>query len=1085
MALDEHVNAENMGDALQTYCEENKDFFGDNYVITPIDTDNGTGYLVSYGKNIYADVNNGLSASMIVSPEATIDGLNSVIELKSASINDGNTPAPGTTTYHEYYQAIENGDFSSVPKNAVVSIPSTHAAYAAQLKSQNYSDLDAACGFIQENGGDIRNIGELGFSMSGGSAVDSAAQSIISEKYPNATYRVAECDAVYQELFISGSHQKEYTQEERDLIADKMEIINFIPDENSARYNTASNSYRHEDSASWESHRYNPFSYFKRYEEGGYNSGIYEVNHDDNMRSGYDQHNSYRDLALYGTNTMDWMAGNTNQITNKTSEYGLVGDRKYLNLETGTYDPLPYNPSADYNLYDMSKYTSASKSPIPECDSEIVGKYSALTGIGSSDISYLTNPESQSSLHDPNMVSNLETVSEHMDGIRSCIKSSNFLSSYKGLSFGAGGGGLMGSLMGYIDAYFNAVGALINSMVEETDSITSFAQAYADMDSHYAGKVGDITAIDANGNMSTVDLSKYTSTTSTPSSSTGYAPSSNSRGTTGTSSNISSNEKTEMPQDMEIESENGSVKTEYNDDGTITIKTYDKNGKVISEETTEAYRKPEVQASGMSNAGAAYRPEAPEDSKPISYSRYTQEKDGDKTKYTYYDKNGNIVGETVTNNGKVESSYYDHVDKNGETVRVNYNAPATGNVTPTTSQGQGSSATTSDKTNSSNQEAPASGKNEYVKPGESGSQEATIIFEDDTKTNDSNKTTAPATPSTNADTNTETTGKNEYVKPGESGSQEATIIFEDDTQTNASDNQSVTQPLGTKETNSESNTHKVGAEGGFIGPTEIKKPTYEAKQPQSTNTNAEDAGTHTVGAENGFIGKTTVPNRSTTKTNTPETVAETPNNEELVVDEPVKEAPKQETSTPSTSTSSSSTTSSGSGSHSGGHNHGYTPTPTPAPAAPEPAPIEPEPVPAKPEPVPTPVEPVPTPAPTPAPIINNNNNYYYTNPEPQTPVIEEPVEEPIIVPEEPEPIIEPLPVEPTPTEEVKHKGNAGKVLGTIAGVAAAGAGIAGLAHEASKLMKEADEEEYYYKEEKDKYDKSSEDDSEMDLSDEI
>ena len=199
-----------MNEKIRQFCEAHKNEMKD-YAITEIPTDNGTGYLISYGVATKSDVNNARIAGMIISDEATLDGLNAVVSLKPASggnNGDPNTSNVSVVTYHELYQAVESGDFSMIPSNAIVSLPGKNTA-------DWYYDVDLACDLIEDNGGTIKNIGEMGFSMSGGSAVDSAAKSIISGKYPDATYRVVNCDAVYQEIFISGTHQKEYTEEQR------------------------------------------------------------------------------------------------------------------------------------------------------------------------------------------------------------------------------------------------------------------------------------------------------------------------------------------------------------------------------------------------------------------------------------------------------------------------------------------------------------------------------------------------------------------------------------------------------------------------------------------------------------------------------------------------------------------------------------------------------------------------------------------------------------------------------------------------------------------------------------------------------
>ena len=79
--------------------------------------------------------------------------------------------------------------------------------------------------------------------------------------------------------------------------------------------------------------------------------------------------------------------------------------------------------------------------------------------------------------------------------------------------------------------------------------------------------------------------------------------------------------------------------------------------------------------SSMDTQSSAIRPSKPEgsDITPISYSKFTKKQDNnDNMVYTYYDKNGNVIGEIVKNGSDVVSSYYDYENADGSIVRVNY-----------------------------------------------------------------------------------------------------------------------------------------------------------------------------------------------------------------------------------------------------------------------------------------------------------------------------------------------------------------------------------------------------------------------------
>ncbi|MBR7041903.1 MAG: hypothetical protein IKI04_00210, partial [Bacilli bacterium] len=293
-----------------------------------------------------------------------------------------------------------------------------------------------------------------------------------------------------------------------------------------------------------------------------------------------------------------------------------------FNSTTGSYNPVTYDDymaSASYNPKAFSYLDYISGDDYEITPYEVESAYKELKDIGNVGISYLDNPELQSNLHDPTIVSDLQVVSDHMTAIRNSIKSSSATGSFQGLSFGgSGAGGMLGCIMGYIQAYYNAVGALLSSLTAETDSITSFAQAYADMDADYTNKAGDIMAMDLDGNMKKLDLSTISKPAETPSSGSvnynetgnAYRPSgagTTSGGTAGAVTDKVEDNKGYTRPDLSIkEKEDGTIETEaaYDDDSR-RVTTYDETGSKVDTEITDSSVSPAASATAGAATGAA------------------------------------------------------------------------------------------------------------------------------------------------------------------------------------------------------------------------------------------------------------------------------------------------------------------------------------------------------------------------------------------------------------------------------------------------------------------------------------------------
>ena len=258
---------------------------------------------------------------------------------------------------------------------------------------------------------------------------------------------------------------------------------------------------------------------------------------------------------------------------------------------------------ASYNPIDFSQYIDAEAFDITAYDSSVMETCKPLAGIGAAaGISYLTDPTLQSSLHNQNIVSDLQYVSQSMNEIRSSIQNTKFLSSLQGLTF-RNSEGIPGCLTPIIEAYFQAVGALLATLANETNSIMSYAQACADMDSDYANKAGKISEIDANGNMTSIDPMSYTrptynalNPTTIPAVAAGAAAgAAGAAGAGGTSGGTSGS-----PSAGSNKNDNLIVEPTRNPDGTYTVRKtnpadntvveelYDENGNFISRKTYDA-----------------------------------------------------------------------------------------------------------------------------------------------------------------------------------------------------------------------------------------------------------------------------------------------------------------------------------------------------------------------------------------------------------------------------------------------------------------------------------------------------------------
>lgn len=634
------------------------------------------------------------------------------------------------------------------------------------------------------------------------------------------------------------------------------------------------------------------------------------------------------------------------------------------------------------------------------------------------------------------VLSDLEYVIASMNRIRTFAKniaSSASISS----SFTSN---LLAKAINAIQRYYAYLVNLMESLSNETVAIDSIAEGIADMDSFFETQTPSTPTPEVtSGNIGQPEVSSAESSTATPND----VPS-----LTSTNPNVTTNKyedgsyqiRSTNPQDgstievnydsqgnvlsritrdvngnivetiayagsalagTDLVSQTGSESygaTEQSQSNTVTPAQNSENdnqhtAEVIQESTSEQ----EVYTQNIDKTGSAIRPAAPDGTTPVEYARFKKSVDGNEVTYRYYDKDGNVIGETVTNGGKVSSSYYEYIDENGNKVTVNYD-PSGANV-------EEEQAAPIEVDNSSSKAVIETQEQTQKQAEEDAVKRLALELAREEATND------PDFEYTEAEINELAEEKYKWLQSG-----------------------------GWRE--------------------------YEDRLNGMTQEELQNSAEQSIASD------------TTTVTESPVVEEQQPVEEpEVVVEEP--EVTTTGGNADNDTNDGGKRTSSGGGSYGGGSSPTRTPS-TPVYTEPTKQPVEDK----KPTETVKPVEEV-------KPTQNNTHTdstpkiyNYYSSPTRETsipkvevekPVIDDIIDEPIKeLPDEEEPIISPIKV----NESNKRAGNAGKVLGTIAGIAAAGAGMAGLAYGTNKLMNEKDEEES-----DDEY--SRDDNDEIDLSDRI
>ena len=198
------------------------------------------------------------------------------------------------------------------------------------------------------------------------------------------------------------------------------------------------------------------------------------------------------------------IATNRDVLTSGMLEYVLGLKDSFDTTRAGGYDFIKYDTAtgkfvnADYKeiagqevikIPNLSDINASDSFTIETKTSPVNEKYASLKSIDSIGDASLVEFSSDYGL-----------VRDHMNNIRSLIKSSSFLGGVSNFGFRSSSG-IPGCITKYINAYYDIVGSLLNSISMETESVVSYAEAIVKMDKELAedinkGKSGTITEKD-------------------------------------------------------------------------------------------------------------------------------------------------------------------------------------------------------------------------------------------------------------------------------------------------------------------------------------------------------------------------------------------------------------------------------------------------------------------------------------------------------------------------------------------------------------------------------------------------------------
>ena len=161
--------------------------------------------------------------------------------------------------------------------------------------------------------------------------------------------------------------------------------------------------------------------------------------------------------------------------------------------ETKDYSGIQIQSLIDLDSFDYSfvrnygKTSDTFKSTYAK-DTKVSEKYADLKEI--TDLHFTLGINNS---FDDGMKSNMLYIENSINQIRQQVKQSGFL---QGVSHGTfrSSTGIPGCLNGYIDAYYDIMGQLMDLIVEQTEAIMSYGQAYIDMDADLQRRAEELSA---------------------------------------------------------------------------------------------------------------------------------------------------------------------------------------------------------------------------------------------------------------------------------------------------------------------------------------------------------------------------------------------------------------------------------------------------------------------------------------------------------------------------------------------------------------------------------------------------------------
>ena len=282
-------------DFIENFINDNSNQYGSNPTITVVQ-DNNTGdlgYIISHTK----DYNTGYT---IISPQFLESEIkNAVVEYNPGSVpGDGGRARPcgSQITYKTYMREIMSGDFSTIPENAILTMP----------PMSKYSTVSVSADLLEAMGGDLTNIGYTGFSDSGINALLNSGDAALDPRFDGVKIRAVENDPYNYETYCQMLHNGHYTPEELAKITERIEVYTLIPDDKSVAsivYGKNWGRYNYNDTDKTEVGMRTMYFTMGKLDEYGFKNYIVRI--DSNL-----DHSGYYKLNTKAMNEADFLAGN-------------------------------------------------------------------------------------------------------------------------------------------------------------------------------------------------------------------------------------------------------------------------------------------------------------------------------------------------------------------------------------------------------------------------------------------------------------------------------------------------------------------------------------------------------------------------------------------------------------------------------------------------------------------------------------------------------------------------------------------------------------------------------------------------------